>query len=49
MENIKRTLSEAQVELKKSIDRITKIIEAKVKPSKKGYAISFIRRDRVTH
>lgn len=36
----------SQIELRKTIDRLTHIIEKKVKPSKKGFSVKSIREDR---
>ena len=36
----------AQLELKKTIDRLVHVIEKEVKPSKKGFAVRSIREDR---
>lgn len=36
----------SQIELKEAISRMKKIIEARVKPSKRGFAVKSIREDR---
>lgn len=36
----------SQIELKKSINKLAKIIEEKVKPSKKGFSVKSVRGDR---
>ncbi|MGD0729217.1 MAG: VapB-type antitoxin [Candidatus Micrarchaeaceae archaeon] len=50
--NVEKTVKEflaqkaSQIELKKTIDKLTHIVEKRVKPSKKGFAVKSIRADR---